>query len=53
MNNKGLTAFIGSMLAVVAGLYAYDALKNNNGSSSSAAATDPGFSGRNRRMRMR
>ena len=46
MNNKGLTAFIGSMLAVVAGLYAYNALtKNGNGASAE-------FSGRNRRMRM-
>jgi hypothetical protein len=47
MNNKGLTAFIGSMLAVVAGLYAYNALTKNGSS------TTEEFSGRNRRMRMR
>jgi hypothetical protein len=45
------------MLAVVAGLYAYDALKNDSSSSSGSSASDPGstgqFSGRNRRMRMR
>jgi hypothetical protein len=53
MNNKALTAFIGSMLAVVAGLYAYDALKKED---SNPAPSDPGtgpFSGRSRRMRMR
>jgi hypothetical protein len=46
MNNKGLTAFIGSMLAVVAGLYAYNALTKNGDNGEN-------FSGRNRRMRMR
>ena len=47
MNNKGLTAFLGSMLAVVAGLYAYDALKKNGNAASAE------FSGRDRKMRMR